>query len=135
MTQPTLESVIIDKIDRIENAVIGNGQGLISRTARIEENLKSVAANAEEAKSVAEEAKDAAEERFDIMLEKLGKLVNDTVVLTESVDKHHKSEHFADMVKKPKFLLTVLAFFVVAHEIATAFGLGLADVLKIIGVR
>jgi restriction endonuclease Mrr len=124
------------QIDRIEKHLVGNGrEGLLAQTARIEQKVISVEASALDAKIVALETKEMAEARLDELLTKLTILVNDTVVLTKSVDEHHKSEHFADMIKKPKFLLGFLAFFIVAHEVATAFGLGIADVLKIVGVR
>lgn len=119
------------QLDRIESALIGNGrEGLIARTARMEEQLKVAVSAASDAKSEAEKARATAEVLSDLLAEKHNELSSDIssihndvklslVQLTASVTAHHNSTHLAEVMKKKSFWVTIIGAYVFLHLIAT----------------
>lgn len=120
-----------NQLDRIEAAIIGDGkEGLLGRTARIEEKLIAVAKSADIAQSKADEVAritaavaEAVTEKTDRTISKTEDLLNaltiSVVKLTASVEEHHKTEHFSDLLKKRSFYLTIFFGFIIMHFIAT----------------
>jgi hypothetical protein len=115
-------TLIEKQLERIEKAIIGNGhEGLIARTARIEENVDSVM-----------ESNDEAIKKLNIAASALSSLTTDLRLLTQSVFEHHKAEHFSDLIKKKSFWFIVASAFIVMHSISTALELGVVDIFKVI---
>lgn len=119
------------QLSRIEDGLFGNGhEGLLARTARMEENLKHIGddvidnakiskENSNNAIQVAQKALEKLDEHA-VLLSSLDRHI--TAVKT-SVDIHHKTMHLADILKKPKFYITVVSVyfvsFIILHLIAT----------------
>lgn len=107
------ESATQKQLDRIENAIIGNGtEGLLARTARIEERLVSAASEAEDAKTTAlETAKTASSaiERAEVQI----------MELTSAVKSHVGTDHLSVMMKKKEFWAIIFILYVALHLIAT----------------
>jgi len=128
---PTKTPTKNSQLDRIELAVIGkNGEGLLVRTARIEEKLNAVSTNAEVARMKAEEAvkvstttSEVVIDRTDRTIAKTGEMLQrltiSVVELTASVNTHHKTEHFSDLLKKKTFYITIFLGFIIMYTIAT----------------
>jgi hypothetical protein len=119
------------QLSRIEDGLFGNGhEGLLSRTARMEENIKHIgddvivnSALADAANKKAIATAEAALQKFDEHAILLSKMDGHITNLTTSVDTHHKSLHLLDVLKKPKFYWSVvtiyLVSFIILHLIAT----------------
>jgi hypothetical protein len=108
------------QLDRIERAIIGDGrEGLLAQTARIEERVKAVASTAENAKLEAEKATEAAQKGFLRTYEAINALTLNVNKLTTSVDTHHKSVHFYDLLKRPKFWTFLIVGFIILHFVST----------------
>ncbi len=127
----------LTQLDRIENAILGNGhEGLLTRTARIEENLETASKTALEAQESAKLMAQASEQGFSRVYETIDRLTTNVDSLSKSVEAHHKSEHLTDIIKanptltviteamkKPNFIRNVLIVifisFITLHLIAT----------------
>jgi len=91
-SQRNFAHVDAEQMTHIENALYGNGrEGLISRTARIEEALAQGTAN-----SVRNSAG-------------IEKLLEKTTELKACVDAHHKTLHLDTLMRKAKFWVTIFA--------------------------
>ena len=108
------------QLDRIEAAILGNGhEGLIARTARIEEKLETTAEDVIEAKDAAANAANKAKEAFEKTTEITTKLMTSIIQLEESVKTHHASEHLSTLVKKKQFWTVIIVGYIVLHILAT----------------
>jgi hypothetical protein len=121
------------QLDRIEGALIGNGrEGLIARTARIEEKLITAANLAQDAKTAAISAAEKTEVAFDRAAQEIGSLAKVVDRLGLSVEAHHNTEHLAALLKKPKFYLALVVLFVIMHEVSTALQFGIPALWQLI---
>ncbi len=102
-----------EQLDRIENAILGNGrEGLLARTARIEEKLEATIKLAEETK----DESGATIIRIEESIEKVTGLVNE---LTSSVKSHHETIHLSNLLKKKEFWVIVFVGYIALHMIST----------------
>ena len=108
------------QLDRIEGAILGNGrEGLLTRTARIEEQLKTVVDVAKENNAAALEADTRAMEHIERISTEISSLVVTVATLSVSVTAHHKTEHLSDLMKKKSFWAGIIGAFVVLHLLST----------------
>ena len=108
------------QLDRIENAIIGNGhEGLLARTARIEENIESISKDVGEAKEIARNSSKKSEEMCAKTMDAVDSLALNLTELKKDVGYHHATEHLATLVKKKEFWMIVIATFVTLHLIST----------------
>jgi Flp pilus assembly protein TadB len=109
-----------DQLDRIEKAIIGNGQeGLLRSSARMEEKIASTSILIEEAKKNSKEARDKAEEAVNTTSQLIGEIKIELVKINGSIEAHHKMLHLAEIVKKKQFWIYIFLGFVVLHLIST----------------
>lgn len=119
------------QLDRIEAAIIGNGrEGLLGRTARIEEKLVVQTSIATEAKITAELACASADRAARDAEKNISVLAISINKLTEVVDAHHKKEHFSELIKKKSFLVSV-ALVVIVLQLITMYLPNLWDAIVI----
>jgi hypothetical protein len=120
-------SAMSKQLDRIESAIIGNGhEGLLARTARIEERTTSIDEKVDSVELLAKEAKIAAEttaKEANEAVSKAAKSVSDlaTVVaqLDNAVVQHHNTEHLSKLVKKKEFWAILFVAYIGLHVLAT----------------
>ena len=97
------------QLDRIENAILGNGrEGLLAQAARMEEAIKTTAERQEEAAA-----------SFLIACEGINKLTRTVDSLADTVKSHHASMHFSDLLKKKAFWMILVGGYIGLHLIAT----------------
>ena len=108
------------QLDRIESAILGNGhEGLIARTARIEENLETVGEAAKGAKEAAERANEKAEISAEDSKAVMHKLELGMTKLESTVINHIGTDHLSVLMKKKQFWAIVIFGFISLHLIAT----------------
>lgn len=125
------------QLTRIEDGLFGNGhEGLLSRTARIEENLEAVSEAIAETEKSAQETSQVSEASFKNLYDLMTGISAIVDRLATSVEEHHKTEHLSDIVKAnpvlkvitesmkdPHFARNVVIFgvvsFVVLHLVST----------------
>ena len=108
------------QLDRIEAAILGNGhEGLIARTARIEENLETVAAAANGAKDAAERANEKAEISAEDSKVVLHKVELSVARLEATVVNHISTDHLSTLMKKKEFWAAIIIGFIALHIIST----------------
>jgi hypothetical protein len=101
-------SVFAGQLEHVIKVVDGNGEGLRSRTARIEENIK---ATTDLTRQTAENVEKISTQITAFAL--------DMQALGISVKEHHATDHFAGLIKKPKFWAVVVGGFIALHLIST----------------
>lgn len=120
-------SATAKQLDRIESAILGNGhEGLIARTARIEEQTKSIdekvdaaAQAAKEAKLAASDAAVAANEAVTKAAESITDLASVVKQLDFSVQAHHNTDHLSTLIRKKEFWAALVVIYIILHVVAT----------------
>ena len=108
------------QLDRIEAAILGNGhEGLIARTARIEENLETVAAAANGAKEAAERANEKAEISAEDSKAVMRKVELSITKLEATVASHISTDHLSVLMKKKEFWAAIIIGFIALHIVST----------------
>jgi len=108
------------QLDRIEAAIIGNGQeGLLARTARIEEKLKTAADLAEGAKVAAEEAAEKADTAVTRAANAVNLLTQTVTKLEGMLSSHIGTDHLSVLMRKKSFWTLIIIGYVSLHLIAT----------------
>jgi Cu/Ag efflux pump CusA len=108
------------QLDRIEAAIIGNGhEGLLARTARIEEALKAVNSSAVEANEAAEKAAEKAENAATRAADAVNKLALSVTELQSVTKTHLGTDHLSVMMKKKEFWAVIVIGYIALHVIAT----------------
>jgi seryl-tRNA synthetase len=138
---PAQPSSISKQLDRIEDAIIGNGhEGLLARTARIEEKLTSIvkaqddaAEEREEIKITAlatasavavkaEETAEALSKKVEEEIKNSSNLINDLTMslmkLGNLLEAHLKTDHLSEMIKKKSFWIVVIVILMAMNVIA-----------------
>lgn len=101
------------QLDRIENAILGNGkEGLLARTARIEENLDATTCLAKEVKESAEKSAEKTDEA-------IGELKMSILKLENTIRTHIGTDHLSELMKKKEFWSIIILGFITLHIIAT----------------
>ena len=117
MPTPTQTS---KQLDRIENAIIGNGhEGLLARTARIEEKLVAAAEDRQEIKEKTNEALDRTSETLSETTKTLNEITNNFVKLEAIVKTHIGTDHLSVLMRKKQFWALIIFGFVVLHLLST----------------
>lgn len=102
-----------DQLDRIENAIIGNGrEGLLGRTARIEERLNTV-------DDLVEEAKKTAETEISELKKLMHQLEINVIELGGALKTHIGTDHLSVLMRKKQFWAVIVVLFITLHIIAT----------------
>jgi hypothetical protein len=108
------------QLDRLESAIIGNGrEGLIAQVARIDERSENIEKMSNRAIGAAEDVAKASEEGFIKTYQVINELTINVNKIASSVEAHHKTEHFSELLKKRSFYIIVVVGFVVLHLVAT----------------
>jgi len=111
---------IEDTVDKAGKAIFGNGsEGLIARTARIEERLISAAENSVEAKEISKDLSEKTDKNLSKLTDNLTSLTQNVIRLTDSVNIHHGTEHLSELMKKKSFWLLIFIGLIAMHMIAT----------------
>lgn len=120
-------SATTKQLDRIESAILGNGhEGLLARTARIEEQTKAIDEKVDLAADAAREAKiaanDAAVSANEAVI-KAAKSISDLAVvvgkLDVSVQAHHNTDHLSTLIRKKEFWAALVVIYIILHVVAT----------------
>ena len=115
-----MTTVSTKQLDRIENAIIGNGhEGLLARTARIEEKLIAAAIAAEEAKKAALETSEKSEKEIGKMASATRDLAESVIKLETAVEAHVKMDHLTEMIRKKEFWAVIVVGFIFLHIVST----------------
>jgi chromosome segregation ATPase len=115
-----------EQLDRIEKAIIGNGnEGLLARTARIEERLENAAKSRteikEEQKKLVTNNQEAIE-NTNSAIRKIETSVNEICMnynnLQTTLEMHLATEHIAKLIKRKSFWIGIVATLIVVNLIA-----------------
>lgn len=113
-------ATINKQLDRIEAAVLGNGhEGLLARTARIEEKLITSAQLAADAKEAAEIAAREARETVVRALDSSNALSLNVVSMNELLKAHLGTDHLSQLMKKKSFWVLIVIIFITLHLVST----------------
>ncbi len=114
------ERINKSQLDRIEGALIGNGrEGLLARTARIEERLEATAESTNAAKDAADLAARKADEASMRALNSANALAVNVEKMNDLLVKHVEMAHLASMMKKKSFWVSIFMGFVILHLVST----------------
>lgn len=114
------KSSALTQLDRIENAIVGNGQeGLLARTARIEERLNTVDELAEETKKANEDAVEKVEDDIKNAMHLINQLTINVTKLEGALATHVGTDHLSVLMKKKQFWALIIIGFISLHLIAT----------------
>jgi len=129
------KNVTHSQLDRIEGALIGNGrEGLLARTARIEEQIKAARELAGDAKTAAVEAAEEARTTSKEAIDAIHKVAIDVTAIGVAVTAHHKQKHLADLLKEPKFYAILIVAYITLHSISTYAPSAWAWLMKLVGL-
>jgi len=113
------KSTTNQQLERIENAIIGNGrEGLLDRTARIEENLKTTQEQVEDAKLAAIRAEEKTDTAIAKVLENVSTLAVNMVTMTNTLTTHLGTDHLSVLMKKKHFWVLLVSGFILLHIIS-----------------
>jgi hypothetical protein len=108
------------QLDRIESAIIGNGhEGLLARTARIEEQQKVSAIAIEQAKIAADKAAEKAEETAIKALDSANTLSINVTRMNEALITHMGTDHLSVLIKKKSFWTLIIVGYIALHIVST----------------
>jgi hypothetical protein len=127
------------KLERIEAAILGNGhEGLMVRTARIEEKVTSIADKADEASKNAILAADKAQVAGDKAEELVSRLAIEVTEIGDALKSHLGTDHLSSLMRQKGFWVLIVLGFISLHLIATYvpnmwdFAMGLLGIPKLI---
>jgi len=108
------------QLDRIEDAISGNGrEGLLDRTARIEERIVSIACLAEDAKNSSIEAAVKSEAAVTKVAETVQTLAISATKLSEALATHLGTDHLSTLIRKKSFWMLIVVGYIALHLVST----------------
>ena len=108
------------QLDRIEDAILGNGrEGLLDRTARIEEKVITIDESATEAKTLATEYAKKSGEAVEKVANSVGELSTTVSRLTDTMVQHIGTDHSSVLIRKKAFWMLIVVGFISLHLVST----------------
>jgi hypothetical protein len=108
-----------EQLDRIEKAILGNGrEGLIARTARIEEKLEVAREAREEIIKTTETTTSANRKAIKDVSDKVTEVSINVIKLEEAVKAHINTDHLSVMMKKKSFWMALFLMLIAVNLMA-----------------